>query len=194
MSKILFVNSCTGEHSRTLELAKHVLLSLDGEIEEVKLYEVALAPLDAKGVQARAAAAAAKDFSGKAFDLARQFACADTIVIAAPYWDLMFPSVLKIYFESVTVNGLTFAYSEKGIPMGLCKAERLIYVTTSGGPILKNFGYDYARALAQSFFGIKDACFVSAQGLDIRGADTEAILLAAKSSAAGILADHKSIE
>ena len=180
MSDILFVNACVRENSRTLELAKHLLSRLDGEADEVKLYETALAPLDAEGMRVRGAALAAKDFSADAFDLARQFAAAKTIVIAAPYWDLMFPSVLKLYFEAVTVNGVTFVYSEKGIPTGLCRAERLIYVTTSGGPIVKSFGYEYAAALAKSFFGIKDVSCISAQGLDIRGADVDAILQEAK--------------
>lgn len=184
MSEILFVNACARENSRTLELARHVLDKLGGEVEEVDLYETPLSSLDAEGMQARDAACAAGDFSDKRFDLAKQFAAAKTIVIAAPYWDLMFPSVLKTYFEAVTVNGLVFTYGEKGIPTGLCRAERLIYVTTSGGPIVKNFGYDYVCALAQSFYGIKDVACICAEGLDIHGANAEAILQKAKDSVA----------
>ena len=182
MGKILFINACVRENSRTLELARCVLDNLAGEVEERRLYETALSPLDAVGMRARDAAFAAKDFSDARFDLARQFATADEIVIAAPYWDLMFPSILKTYFETVTVNGLAFVYSERGIPMGLCKAKRLIYVTTSGGPIINSFGYDYTRALAVSFYGISDVRCISAEKLDIRGADVEAILTAAKDS------------
>ena len=186
MSKNLFINACARENSRTLELAKHVLDKIGNEFDEIKLYESDLSPLDAKGLEERAAAFGVKDFSDKRFDVARQFASAETIVIAAPYWDLMFPSVLKMYFEAVTVNGITFVYSEKGIPTGLCKAERLIYVTTSGGPIVKNFGYEYAYELAKSFYGIKDVSCVSAEGLDIRGADVEYILKKAKDSVTSV--------
>ena len=191
MSDILFVNACVRENSRTLELAKHVLGTLEGEVEEVKLYELDLAPLDAEGLKARDAAVAAKDFSDSRFDLARQFASAKTIVIAAPYWDLSFPAALKLYFETVTVNGLTFAYSENGIPTGLCRAERMIYVTTSGGPIISSFGFDYASALAKSFYGINDVRCVSAEGLDIYGADVDAIMLSAKECVKRILADEQ---
>ena len=88
----------------------------------------------------------------------------------------MFPSILKTYYEAITVNGIAFVYSEKGMPVGRCSAEKLIYVTTSGGPIMKNFGYEYTCALAESFYGIADLSYVSAEGLDIRGADAEAIL------------------
>ena len=180
MAEALFVNACVRENSRTLDLAQHVLEKLGSAFEEVKLYEADLSPLDAEGLREREAACVAKDFSGSRFNLARQFAAAETIVIAAPYWDLMFPAVLKIYFESVTVNGLTFAYGENGIPMGLCKAKRLIYVTTAGGPIMKNFGYDYTCALAKSFYGIQDVVCISAEKLDIHGADAETILCSAK--------------
>ena len=187
MAEVLFVNACVRKNSRTLELANQVLHELSGEIFELKLYETDLAPLDAEGMQERDTAFLSKDFSGERFDLARQFAEAKTIVIAAPYWDLMFPSILKVYFEAVTVNGLTFGYSEKGIPMGLCKAERLIYVTTSGGPIIKNFGFDYTSALAKSFYGIDDVRCVSAERLDIRGSDVDSIMISAKESVKRIL-------
>ena len=118
----------------------------------------------------------------KTFNLSKQFATSDVIVIAAPYWDLSFPAVLKNYLEQITVNGLTFRYGEKGIPEGLCKAKRLIYVTTSGGPIKQNFGYDYVVALAKGFYGIEDVQFVSAEGLDVYGADVGKIIEEAKQS------------
>lgn len=180
MSKILFVNACVRENSRTLELAEAVMKLLPGERVDVDLYKSKISPLDAKGIDIRAIASDNNDFSGEPFELAKQFAQADIIVIAAPYWDLMFPSVLKIYFEAVTVNGLTFVYGEDGIPKGLCKAERLIYVTTSGGPIAMNFGYDYISALAMSFYGIKDVKCISAENLDLCGADVKKILRNAK--------------
>ncbi len=181
MSDTLFIHACARDTSRTMELARCVLDQLGTAAEEVDLYKIALSPLDAEGMKARDAAVAAGDFSDDRFALARQFAAAKTIVIAAPYWDLMFPAVLRTYFEAITVNGLTFAYSEKGIPTGQCRAERLVYVTTAGGPIVKNFGYEYVCALATSFYGIQEVRCVSAEGLDIRGADAAAILSAAKS-------------
>ena len=187
MSEILFVNACAREESRTLLLAREVLKNLGGKFEEVDLYKIKLEALDAEGIKARNEAFAAKDFSDSKFDLSRQFAKAKVIVVAAPYWDLMFPAVLKTYFETVTVNGIAFVYSDKGIPTGLCNAERMIYVTTSGGPIIKNFGFDYAMSLAKSFYGINDVRCVRAEGLDIRGANAEEILLKAKNSLAEAL-------
>ena len=182
MTKILFVNACARENSRTLELAECVMSRLSGERENVDLYDLELLPLDANGIKARDYASSNNDFSSVDFCFAKQFANADTIVIAAPYWDLMFPAVVKNYLESVTVNGLTFAYGENGVPKGLCKAKSLIYVTTSGGPIFHNFGFEYVTALAKSFYGIDDVKCISAQGLDIHGADVNSILNNAKNS------------
>ena len=182
MEKILFVNACIKPDSRTLMLAKHVLGALTGEVEEVKLYDQELLPLTLKELEVRDSAAKSRDFSDELFKLPRQFAGADVIVIAAPYWDLMFPAVVKNYLEKITVSGLTFTYGQNGIPCGLCRAKKLIYVTTAGGPILCNFGYDYIAALAREFYGIQETSCVKAEGLDVYGADVCAILEEAKAA------------
>lgn len=182
MEKILFINACIRPNSRTLELAKYLLEKLSGEVEEVKLCDEELLPLNLQELELREASAKNKDFSSDIFKLAKQFAMADCIVIGAPYWDLMFPAILKNYLEKITVNGLTFAYGDNGIPHGLCKAKRLIYVTTSGGPITYNFGFDYVNALAKCFYGISEVKCVSAQGLDVCGADVSKIIEEAKQS------------
>lgn len=73
-------------------------------------------------------------FDDPMFRYAKQFANADEIVVAAPFWDLSFPAKLKIYLEQIAVAGITFRYTN-GRPTGLCKAKKLTYITTSGGPI-----------------------------------------------------------
>ena len=111
------------------------------------------------------------------FELARQFAVADTILIAAPFWDLSFPAVLKQYFEQINVLGITFRYTPEGIPEGLCRAKSLTYITTAGGNIMpEEYGFGYVRALAQNFYGIHDVRLIKATGLDIIGADVESII------------------
>ena len=182
MEKILFVNACVRPNSRTLDLAKHVIERLSGNVEEVNLYDQELLPLALKEMELRDKSAKNKDFSSEIFSLPKQFAKADVIVIAAPYWDLTFPAVVKNYFEKITVNGLTFAYGKNGIPYGLCNAKSLIYVTTSGGPITYNFGYDYIATLAKCFYGINKVQCVTAQGLDVYGADVTKIMETAKRS------------
>ena len=177
MNKILLINACVRPGSRTMELAQTLLKRLTGDVEETRLYDMSLPVLDLNGMEQRRLAAERKDFSDSFFAAAKQFAAADTIVIAAPYWDLMFPAVLKNYLENITVSGITFRYSEEGRPQSLCRAKTLYYVTTSGGFIGHNdFGFSYVKALAQNFFGITDVHRYAAEGLDIFEADVDKIL------------------
>ncbi len=58
--------------------------------------------------------------------------------------------------------------------------RKLTYVTTAGGTAVpEEYGFGYVRALAESFYGIPDVRLIRALGLDIEGADTEAILRSA---------------
>ena len=176
-NKILFINACVRGESRTLELSRHLLDILAGEITEIDLYKEKMFPVDGTGLDERNF----RDYSGEEYDFAKQFALADTIVFAAPFWDLSFPSVVKVYLENITVAGITFEYSDEGRPVSKCSAKKLYYVTTSGGYIGKNnFGFEYVKALAVNFFGIEDVGFFSAEGLDVFGADVMAIMDEAK--------------
>ena len=181
MDNILYINACCREGSRTDELTQHLLSILNGNVQAVNLYEENIRPLDAKLLGERDNLLKDSKTDDELLSWASQFASADIIVIAAPYWDLMFPSVLKVYLENICVCGITFRYSEKGAPVSLCKADKLYYVTTSGGFIGENnFGFDYVKALAKGFFGIGNVRFFSAEGLDIEGADIDKILQRAK--------------
>ncbi|MBR6206333.1 MAG: NAD(P)H-dependent oxidoreductase [Oscillospiraceae bacterium] len=177
MTMILFVNACVREGSRTKRLADVLLARRRGPVEEVRLHEIAFPVADADFLEKRDALIAAGSFDDPMFALARQFAAADEVVIAAPLWDLSFPASLKQYFEQINVTGITFRYSPEGIPEGLCRAGRLTYVTTAGGPFFpEEFGFGYVKAMAEGFYGIRDVRLISAAGLDIVGADVEGIL------------------
>ena len=177
---ILFINGCVREGSRTLELAQAVLSKETDDIQEVKLYEDGPDGLTWETLQERERLLQQGQLDAGMLRWARQFAVADTIVVAAPYWDLLFPAKVRDYLEAVTVSGVTFRYGNNGVPQGLCRAKRLIYVTTAGGPIFQNFGFSYVEALAKGFYGIQDVRLVKAEGLDIWGADPKAILEQAK--------------
>ena len=109
------------------------------------------------------------------FYYAKQFAEADEIVIAAPFWDLSFPAILKAYIEQITVSGITFECIG-GRRCGLCKAKSLTYVTTSGGPVFADFGYEYIKALAKSFYGIGETKAYRAMNLDVNMIAAEDLL------------------
>ncbi len=177
MQEILFVNACTRPQSRTLRLARHVLAGLEGQIQEVELYREKVMPLSPEEVEQRQQLVDTRELEHPLLSYARQFAQTDGVVIAAPYWDLAFSAVLRAYLERVLVAGVTFRYDRQGVPQSLCRARRLIYVTTSGGPIGGlNLGYGYVKALGETFFHIPQIQCLQAEGLDVWGTDVEAIL------------------
>ena len=174
---ILFINACVRKNSRTKRIADYFLSKKNEEFTEVCLLECKFPVADEKFINERSGLINANAFDDPMFDLAKQFANADEIVIAAPFWDLSFPAALKQYFEQINVLGITFKYTADGFPQGLCKAQKLYYITTAGGEFFpEEYGYGYVKALAQNFYGIKDVELIKATGLDIDGADEEKIL------------------
>lgn len=179
---LLFINACVRKESRTKELADTLLAKQNEPYEELVLKSLRFPLVDEAFLNRRDDLIARRDFSDPVFDLARQFAEADEIVIAAPFWDLSFPAALKQYFEQINVRGITFYYTPEGIPTGLCRAKRITYITTVGGNYFpEEYGTGYVKALAQSFYGIPEFRLISAAGLDIVGADVEGIMESAKS-------------
>lgn len=177
MKNILFINACVRPDSRTKQLATYALSFMQGNITEVDLNKAAISPLNQSLLSKREDLLKNQQLQDPMFQYARQFASADSIVVAAPFWDLSFPSALKAYLEQITISGITFFYTEKGYPQGLCKAKELLYISTAGGPIInEDFGYGYVKTLCNLFFGIKNTHFIKAEGLDIIGADIEKIL------------------
>ena len=160
---ILFVNACVREASRTGRLAEKLLKKLNKPFEEIRLDKIRFPVVDESFLGMRDRLISEGSFDSPMFDLARQFSEAETIVIAAPYWDLSFPAALKQYFEQVNVVGITFRYTEEGIPVGLCKADRIFY--------------DY---------GIGDVRLIEAVGLDIYGNDVDAIMETAEETIEGM--------
>lgn len=149
--------------------------------EEVCLNSLSFPLVDEDFLNRRDRLIAERDFRDPMFELAKQFAAADEIIIAAPFWDLSFPAALKQYFEQINVRGITFFYTPEGIPTGLCRAKRLTYITTVGGTFFpEEYGAGYIKALAQNFYGISEFRLINATGLDIIGADVDAILNSVK--------------
>ena len=178
---ILYVNACVRKESRTRRLTEKLLSKLDEPFEEIRLEKMVFPTSNDDYLNLRDQLVSRGDFRNPLFDLARQFSEAETIVIAAPYWDLSFPAMLKQYLEQITVVGVTFKYSEEGIPVSLCRAKRLFYVTTAGGFFVpEDYGFGYVKALAQNYYGIPEVRKIEAVGLDIDGADVNAIMAAAE--------------
>ena len=182
MKKLLFLNACMNrERSRTCRLGRELvaLLRQSGDYETTLLIleDESIPPLTSKTLNERTEMVKNQDFANPMFAYAKQFREADCIVIAAPYWDCGFPSVLKTYIEAISVPGLTYRYGEDGQLQGLCRAEKLYYVTTRGGFIDddSDLGYKTIVGIGR-YCGIKDIRCISVAGLDIPVTDVESAL------------------
>ncbi len=176
--KVLVIDACVREElSSTAKLYKRYLNSFcqDQDVTILQIFKTDIAPLNQKTLTKRQELIEAKNFSHPMFRYAHQFKDADLILIAAPTWDFSFPSVLKVYIEHLCISGLTFTYTKQGIK-GLCKAEKLIYFSTSGGYINgQHLGFEYVKQIG-SFLGIKKFQHFYAQGLDINPSKRQEIL------------------
>lgn len=182
MKKLLFLNACINiETSRTYRLGKELvsLLQKSGDFDTIELVlEKEYVPaLTSETLNKRLALLDKKDFADPMFHYAHQFKDADYIVIAAPYWDFGFPAILKTYIEAVNVPGIAYGYGEGGRPEGMCKAEKIYYVTTRGGFVSddKDLGYGTIVGLGL-YYGIKDIKCISVNALDIPVTDVEAAM------------------
>ena len=174
---ILFINACNRRNSRTKILADYLLSKLNDNIKQIDLIDFNFNKTDEDFLKHRDELIENKKYDDKLFTEANDFSKADIIVICAPYYDLSFPAILKQYFEHINILGITFKYSDEGYPIGLCKAKKIYYITTSGGNYTPDeYGYGYIKALANGFYGIEDVEYIKATGLDIIGADEKQIL------------------
>lgn len=174
---VLLINACVRENSRTAYLARYFLADYTDEIIEISPVREGITGLDGEMLRIRDEALAQRNYDHPVLKYAMQFKEADTVVISAPFWDLSFPAQLKSYIERVNAVGVTFDYDEAGNPYGLCRAKKLIYITTAGGKIENDiYGYGYVRQLCESFWHIPETVCFKAEELDMPYADTDLIL------------------
>lgn len=178
---ILFVDSLIRRNeSRTKRLADAFLNAVDSskyEITHLVLEKENLSPLVGDFFEERQKLLLKSDFSHPRFRYAHQFAQADIVLIAAPFWDLSFPALLKIYIENISVDGITFRCGNQGLD-GICKGTDLVFLTTRGGFYKDNEfeqGSRYLDAL-HTFFGFDHYHCIYAEGIDDPATDVEALL------------------
>lgn len=187
MKQLLWINACMrgAEQSRTYLLCQEFLNAWieknpGGVVQQRDLTRSELPVLTAQLDERRSSAVKAKEWDSPLLAPAQELAQADLVLVGAPYWDLSFPGALKIYLEWAAAIGVTFRYTRTGELQGMCRSEKLLYITTAGGMVQgQNFGYDYVKALG-AMLGISKTQCVAAEGLDIWGNDVEATLTRAK--------------
>lgn len=187
MKKLLFVNACVRgrEISRTYDFAKTYIDTLNSneeyEVEEVDLMEVNPPYHTYSNFSQYEKASEDVSANLEKFTLATQFAQSDYIVVAAPFWEFAFPAILSAYIENISVAGIAFKYTDRG-SAGLCKATKLVYVSTIGDFIRSDedsVGEKLWKRLSK-LYGIEEFESYYAEGLDAYGADVEKIMQEAK--------------
>ena len=130
MKKLVFIDACVRQSdSRTLRIAEPIVAALSKRYEIIRydLPDMDIVPLNPRLFSERGAG----DIPQWAMDAAKAIADADRIVIAAPFWDMSFPAVLKCFFEQTSLFDVTFTDTGKTC-QGLCKAPKVLYITTRG--------------------------------------------------------------
>ena len=173
MKKVLYVDCCVRrKNSRTAVIAKHFLDKLDKnmyDIEELCLMDEPMEYFKDGFFEQRERLLADKKFDHPRFRYAWQFKNADKIVIAAPFWDLSFPALLKVYIENLCVEGITFDCNAENGCFGVCNSDKLVYITSRGGNYNNNpmeMGARYIEAMC-GFFGIERFKCIAADGIDM---------------------------
>ena len=171
MKKLIFIDACMRAGSRTRRIASPIIEELGKRysVETVDLTKNIYPVADNYTLEDRNQGVVPAEHVG----LAKRIAAADRIVIAAPFWDMSFPSALKVFFENMSLFGVTFDTNEKEC-YGLCKAEKVMYITSRGMNISTGDPLEqatpYIKALSH-LWGWGELTVVAAQNMDYSSAE-----------------------
>lgn len=172
MKKLLYIDACIrDENSRTKRIAQPVIEALGKkyDIETIVLNELELVPANKETTERKNNG----EYSVRDFCLAKKVSEAERIVIAAPFWDMSFPAALKTFLEHCSIIDVTFKSDDKTC-YGICRAEKLLYITTRGmniktGEVLEQ-ATPYIKALAW-LWGIGKVEVLARENFDYMSAD-----------------------
>jgi len=166
MKNLIYINACMRAGSRTRRIATPIIEELRKRynVETVDLTKNLYPVADNYTLEDRNQGI----FPPEHDALAKRISAADRIVIAAPFWDMSFPSALKVFFENMSLFGVTFDSNDKEC-YGLCKAEKVMYITTRGMDIATGDPLEqatpYIKALSH-LWGWGGLTVISARNMD----------------------------
>ena len=166
MMNLIYINACMRAGSRTQRIATPIVEELRKRynVETVDLTKNMYPVADNNTLEDRNQGIVPQEHVA----IAKKIAAADRIVIAAPFWDMSFPSALKVFFENMSLFGVTFDSNAKEC-YGLCKAEKVMYITTRGMNISTGDPLEqatpYIKALSH-LWGWGGLTVISAQNMD----------------------------
>lgn len=204
MSKVLFIKSSPlqEEFSKSTKIAKVFLYEYltfhpSDEVEELDLYKMDIPFIDEdvmNGWQKLSISATLSEVEAAKIALinrfTEQFIQADKFIFVSPLWNLGIPPKLKAYFDTITVAGKTFQYTEQG-PKGLLKDKLAIHIHGRGSVNtgeIPEYADTYVRSLLE-FIGVSVLPSIYVEGIDTQPENAEAIMGKLKEEA--ITAAHK---
>ena len=142
MKKLMVIDACMrDEASRTRRILGPIVAELG------KRYEIETVSLDGEDYQS----------------VGRK-----VLAIAAPFWDMSFPAILKVFIENMSLFNITFRDNGTDFE-GLCRSEKVLYITTRGMNVHTGDALDaatpYMKALS-SLWGWGEVTTVAAENLD----------------------------
>lgn len=172
MKSLVVIDACVRQsESRTLRIAAPLIEALSRRytVTRFRLPDMDIVPLT-PGLYAGRGNGEIPSWAAEA---ARAIADADRILIAAPFWDMSFPAVLKCFFEQVSLFDITFTDNGKTC-VGLCKAPKVLYITTRGMDIATGSDLEqatpYLKALSR-LWNLGELTTLSAQNMDYSTAE-----------------------
>lgn len=187
MKTILYVkaNPKPNELSRTFQISEKFIESYkkknpQDKIITLDLYKEDINFLTMESIQQIFGPKNESSKNNPLLSYAYTFAQADKYVIAAPLWNLGVPSILKAYFDYITVKDISFKYTAQG-PVGLLTNKNALYISARGGKYdiepMSNFefGERYVKTIL-NFLGVTNYSAIFADGVDITGADIKQIV------------------
>ena len=168
MKKLVYIQACVrGAESRTLKIAEPIVKAL-GKRYEIVRHDLPRQEISAPLTPATYAERGSGNIPARFLAAAREIAAADRLVIAAPFWDMSFPAVLKCFFEQVSLFDVTFTDNGRTCE-GLCKAPKVLYVTTRGMDIptgdIREQATPYLKALG-SLWNLGELTTIAAWNMD----------------------------
>lgn len=166
MKKLIVVDACMHEGSRTRKIMEPVVAELSKRysVEKIVLEADSYPVVGKKILEERSSGYVPSGI----VETARKIAMADRLVIAAPFWDMSYPSSLKVFFENMSLFNITFANTGKEFT-GLCRCEKVLYITTRGMNIKTGEALEqatpYIRALSH-LWGLGELTVLAEENMD----------------------------
>ncbi len=167
MQNLIVIDACMRDgESRTRRILEPIVTDLG------RRYEVETIVLDGEDYRAVGREVLTERGGGyvpeETVALARRIAEADRLVIAAPFWDMSFPAILKVFIEQMSLFNITFKDNGSACE-GLCRCEKVLYITTRGMNIRTGDPLEaatpYIKALS-ALWGLGEVLTVAAENLD----------------------------